>query len=171
MPTKFRHQPTSTLTTFSLLSGLVLAVMSRGGWLRSRHSPWWSQQAGRASCCAPARCREAASRREGTMVSRGTWRHYPAYIYTVSTQYLHSIYRVSTLYLHCSALLSGRVFSGCHGHTSGQHGHSGKLKSPQIVIVKEGKINIYNTHTWTMGYCSWVYLPTIVFVRVLCNDV
>ena len=83
--------------------------------------------------------------------------------------YLHSIYTVSTLYLHCSALLSGRVFSGCHGHTSGQHGHSGKLKSPQIVIVKEGKINIYNTHTWTMGYCSWVYLPTILCVRVLCK--
>ena len=164
MPT-FRQQPTSTLTTFSLLSGLVLAVMSRGGWLRSRHSPWWSQHAGRASCCAPARCRAAASRREGTMVSTGTWRHYPAYI---SSIYLVYIYTVFTRYLHCSTLLSGRVFSCCHGHTSGQHGHSGKLKSPQIVIVEAKSIFITITRGHGLLF-YWVYLPTILCVRAcLC---
>ena len=104
------------------------------------------------------------------------WRHhavstqYLHSIYTVSTQYLHSIYTVSIQYLHsmytavlCS-LLSGRVFSCCHGHTSGQHGHSGKLKSPQIVIVEAKSIFITITRGHGLLF-YWVYLPTILCVR------
>ena len=89
---------------------------------------------------------------------------YLVYIYTVSTRYLHSIYTVSTQYLHRSALLSGRVFSCCHDHTSGQHGHSGKLKSPQIVIVEAKSIFITITRVHGLLF-YWVYLPTILCVR------